>query len=333
MRERLVNISLTIAVILLAEGFLRLVDPIGIEHFEEVRKYADGLVFGESYGYIQKPHYQARLQGVDMTINRHGLRSPETAIEKPSNTKRLLILGDSVVLGWGAPQDSIFPARLQRILAADCETVEVIAAGVGSWNTRTEFEWLRARGMAFDPDVVLLLVVGNDADPKNVGHTDVPVDSLFASSIKRNRFGRFLGNAWHAAFRRSYLLGYVQYTRQLIDQRRVESRGYDAESPQWRDAQLALDGIIDLCEERRTELIIFLYGDVKITNQSGVLRAYKKHIEQRGLTSHTLPGFLFAQRRYHNSIVDGHENAEGHAILAGAMIDVVREHLSSGAAQ
>jgi len=172
-----------------------------------------------------------------------------------------------------------------------------------------------------------LLVVGNDADPKDVGHTDIPVDSLFATTLERNAFGRFLSDAWQASFRRSYILGYVQYARQLAGQRRIESKGYDESSPQWRDARQAMDGIIDECAKRETALVVFLYGDDNIAKQSGVLRAYKTHLENRGITPYTLPGFLFTERRYHNSIVDGHENAAGHAVLADAMIGPVRDYL------
>lgn len=323
MRTRFFNLSLLVASILFVEILLRLFDPIGIAHFAEIRKYQRGLTFGGAYGYLHTPGYRARVQGVDVVINEHGLRGPSTPLGKPAGTRRLLILGDSVVFGWGAPQDSIFPARLQRSFAARDSSVEVIAAGVASWNTRTEYEWLRARGLMFEPDALLVVVVGNDADPIYIGHSDVPRDSLFGPETPRRALGSALRDAWQRAYRRSRILAYVQYARVFVRQQGIESAGYPPDSPRWRDAQLALDGIIDTCGENGIELFVFLYGDDERVAKSGVLRAYRDHLAARGLQADTLPKTLFDDRRYRNSIVDGHENAAGHAVLAEVIDGVV----------
>lgn len=323
MRHRLLNLSLLVASILFIELLLRWFDPIGAVHFDEVRKYRNSLVFQESYGYLHRPGYRARVQGVDIVINQHGLRSPEAPLAKPAGTRRVLTLGDSVVLGWGAPQDSIFSARLDRDLDRPGAPVEVIAAGVASWNTRSEYEWLRARGVAFDPDVVMLLIVGNDVEPKDVGHSDVPLDSLLAPPTPGRTLWRFLQGAWQDGYVHSRILAHFQYARVFIRQQQKESAGYASESPQWRDARLALDGIADLCAARDIALVVFLYGDEGRVEQSGVLRAYREHLASRGMRTHALPRILFDDRRYHNSIVDGHENAAGHALLARAIGDVV----------
>lgn len=322
MRERSVKLLLLLASILIVEVALRAWDPIGLAHFREVRAYADALAFGEAWGYLHKPGYRARLQGVDVVINSHGLRSPETPLTKPAGTHRLLVLGDSAVFGWGAPQDSIFPARLERALDRADTPVDVIAAGVGSWNTRTEYEWLRARGMAFEPDVVVLLIVGNDADPKDVGRTDVPRDSLLAYMPESKKPAR-LRAAWQRAYRASFILAHVQYARVAFRQQRQETAGYPLDSPAWRDARTALDGIVDLCAHNRVALTVFLYGDEARVAQGSVLRAYRDRLRAHGIVAHTLPSVLSNERRYHNSFVDGHENSAGHAVLASEIGRVI----------
>ncbi len=327
MRARLQNISLLVASILFVELLLRLFDPIGISYFAGLRDYNDLLEFGAPWGYLHQPDQRARIQGVEITINQHGLRGPPASVEKPAGTKRLMILGDSVVFGWGAPQDSIFPARLQRRLAARDTSIEVIAAGVASWNTRTEYEWLRARGLAFAPDVLLLLVVYNDADPIHVGHTDVPRDSLLGAATPRRVVARVLRDAWKRAYQGSRICATIQYARVFARQRSLESAGYAPGSPQWRDARLALDGIIGRCEANGIDLVVFLYGDEQRVELSGVLRAYRDHLAARGITAHTLPPILFDDRRYQNSVVDPHENAAGHTVLEQAIVPVVLPRL------
>lgn len=75
--------------------------------------------------------------------------------------KRLLLLGDSIVLGWGV--DTTAAEYLQRILP----DWEVIPMGVGSWTTKDEVEWYLDVGKRFDPDVVVVIVCDNDTDERN----------------------------------------------------------------------------------------------------------------------------------------------------------------------
>jgi hypothetical protein len=138
--------SIAVALVLL-EVMLRLFDPIGIHYYFDANEYfGHAMVENPDYAYIHRPGLAARMQGVDVTIDSEGLRWPEFPVDKPPGEKRLLFLGDSVVFGWGVAQDSIFPMRVARRLQEEQSAWRVIAAGVGSWSTRTEYEWLRKRG-------------------------------------------------------------------------------------------------------------------------------------------------------------------------------------------
>jgi len=53
------------------------------------------------YVYIHKAGYRGRLGGAAVGINRYGLRGSEFDLEKAEGAVRLLIIGDSVVFGWG----------------------------------------------------------------------------------------------------------------------------------------------------------------------------------------------------------------------------------------
>ncbi len=316
-REWFLGLLLLVGAVLLVELLLHLTDPIGVGYFKALNDYLGSLEMGGSWAYLHKPGYRARLQGVDIAINQYGLRSPPTTIEKPRGTKRVLVLGDSVVLGWGAAQDSIFPARLDRDLDAPDAPVEVIAAGVVSWNTRTEYEWLHARGFAFDPDVVVLLIVGNDAQPKDARHADVHADSVLALVSADRTLPSRVQRMWRVAYSHSYLLGWVQYVRVSRRQQQAElTTGSPLDSSRWRDARLALDGIIDECRDRGVDLVVFLHGHSGTVERSSVGRAYRDHLAARGVPTGMFPSFLFEERRYRNSRVDAHENSAGHAILA-----------------
>jgi hypothetical protein len=102
---------------------------------------------------------------VSSRFNGYGMRDVEHALEKPSGTRRILVLGDSNTVGLGEPFEAIFPRRLQGILDRDGAApapVEVITAAVSGWNTVAERNYLEAEGLRFGPDLVVVLYATND---------------------------------------------------------------------------------------------------------------------------------------------------------------------------
>ena len=118
-------------------------------------------------GFELKPNYRdpdANLIHSYERTNAHGQRDIARERKKPSGTKRILVLGDSVVEGYGLPESDTIPAQLQRLVS---ENVEVLNFGVSAYCTLAEVELLATKGVEFQPDVVILLFVENDFDNFN----------------------------------------------------------------------------------------------------------------------------------------------------------------------
>jgi lysophospholipase L1-like esterase len=312
-----VLILLSAALICLIELCLTLLDPIGLCYFGESAKYFRSLRADADYAYSHVPGFKGKFQGVSVEINSAGFRGPEIGSADPATRMRLLVLGDSVVFGWGVPQNEIFPVRLQEMLEREFPEVEVIPAGVGSWNTRTEWEYLRTTGIHVNPELILLLVTSNDLQPKRTGRTAIPQDLLLASDGDGTG-NRLLSRAWRAGVRRSYLMAWVQFIRKTHDTGRRASQEM-AESPRWEDARLALDGIARLSRETGATLLVFLYGSPEKIERSAVLRLYRDYLSASDLDCYAFPDSLFSDRRLRNSVVDAHPNSDGHAIIAREM--------------
>jgi Flp pilus assembly protein TadD/lysophospholipase L1-like esterase len=97
--------------------------------------------------------------------NSHGQRDRERKLEKPEGVTRVIILGDSVVEGYGLRESETIPRRLEE-LYPDGST-EVLNFGVSAYCTLAEIELLEVKGIQFDPDVVILVFVENDFDNFN----------------------------------------------------------------------------------------------------------------------------------------------------------------------
>ena len=103
-------------------------------------------------------------------VNSKGLRGPEIPYSKPDGKDRVLVVGDSFTFGAQVEEDETFVARLGAYLhAGDAQagiepgSVETINAGVDGWNTINELSWLKAEGIKYAPDMVILMFyVGND---------------------------------------------------------------------------------------------------------------------------------------------------------------------------
>jgi len=98
--------------------------------------------------------------------NVFGLRSPYEQTEKPAGTTRVVVLGDSYT--WGeriASSDSVWPARLEKLLRDRFATdgFEVVNTGQKGFTTANEAEMLRRVGWQFQPDLVIVQWLVNDA--------------------------------------------------------------------------------------------------------------------------------------------------------------------------
>lgn len=98
--------------------------------------------------------------------NAHGQRDIERELVKAPGVRRILMLGDSVVEGHDIRDiDDTLSRQLERLYPEG--GVEVLNFGVSGYCTRAEVELLRVKGLAFDPDVILLVFVANDFDDFN----------------------------------------------------------------------------------------------------------------------------------------------------------------------
>jgi lysophospholipase L1-like esterase len=117
-------------------------------------------------GFVLQPG--VRLRHVDrdfsvaIAVNALGMRGPERDLRKPPGSARILLLGDSFAFGWGVEQAESFGARLESLLADRVGPVEVWSAAVPGWTTDQHYLYLRTRGLALDPDLVLLATGESD---------------------------------------------------------------------------------------------------------------------------------------------------------------------------
>lgn len=151
-------------------------------------------------------------------LNRFGIRGPDYEIPKAPGTFRVVCLGDSFTFAEGVHYDDSYAARLEDLLARSGrhEQVEVLNAGIQAYGTKEAVAFFLLRGRQFEPDVVTLGFVLNDATDfaetvrQNEARTrDVSLSTLGRASrlweyLERGRRARHLQEEFFATTRRSF---------------------------------------------------------------------------------------------------------------------------------
>lgn len=115
---------------------------------------------------VDTRHYVPGDYDVRITTNSAGMRGPrEYPVERVPGTRRVALLGDSFVFGYGVEDDEVVSAVLERRLNASAPpgtTYEVLNFAVsGSGQAEQLLTW-RHRAAAYRPDVVVLFYFSND---------------------------------------------------------------------------------------------------------------------------------------------------------------------------
>jgi lysophospholipase L1-like esterase len=309
--------------IVATEIILLTFDPLDLDFYDAVGEYYRSRILHTDYGfYINRPgdSYDMR-EGASVTINREGFRGDDFSFDKPKGTVRILCVGDSMTFGWGAPQNSIFPVILEKIALEEGFPCEVVTAAACSWNTRTEFNFFQKRGKLYNPDILLLLVVGNDLlTPEN-------------STPRREDFFRHM-MAGRMGLRHSYLLrAYFHFqSKFLAGPEFIEA--YERDPTVFDENLQALGEMISLCESLDIRPLVFLgvTGDGSSAFDQMYQSLYGNVLNEHGISTNVCQVY-FSDRDLKVSPADTHASALGHQLVAQTMYPKLRPLLQEAMEQ
>ncbi|MBI4052741.1 MAG: hypothetical protein HY394_01760 [Candidatus Diapherotrites archaeon] len=205
------EIPATIAVLLLLLLGLEITARVFLAPYEQPLCIfqADGKL-----GFRFQPNAQATLEKQEyrasIKTNSLGFRGPEPSAEKTKT--RILVLGDSWVVGQGVAEEKTFTRKLENYLAAEGGSVETINAGTSAYGTRQERIMLEGLMPEIKPDVVLLAFYnGNDFSENN--------DDFLKTTVVNGCIGRgsLFDKAKAFVFKNSRLAYFVEKRLELIE--------------------------------------------------------------------------------------------------------------------
>lgn len=137
---------------LFGEAFLRLLDP-------QLRmpRYITGTEYGIRGNIPNSTYRQVTPEAnVEMRVNGQGMRGDKDfTLEKPENTCRIALMGDSYFMGYEAHYEDTIGALLEIRLADRGYNVEVLNFAVSGFSTEEMLVEFEERTINFDPDIVI----------------------------------------------------------------------------------------------------------------------------------------------------------------------------------
>lgn len=261
--------------------------------------------------------YFDATNGIVYETNDHGFRGPEFDDLKAAGTRRIAVLGDSFTFGEGVKEPDTFCAQMRDLFGPG---VEVLNLGASAWGTKDEICYLEARGIQFQPDLVVVAYVLNDAD--YAGGLDLWVE--FRSQYEKRWLKHSYLASWVYAMIARGTLG-RQYLEQVVASSMNATKAWDESFAMLSRGQ-------EIAAQHGAKFMVcifpFMYDLTESHPMKPVHARIRAYCESHGIATLDLLDAFMGQKdtTLWAHPTDQHPNARGHRIAARALTAYIREH-------
>jgi lysophospholipase L1-like esterase len=296
------------------EILLRLAYPLYSNYNTEMWRYSKDIkvpLKKTGSGHEHRPNMLGNYYGVDIHTNSHGWRDREYSLS--TDKYRVMVLGASIVMGWGVDLEKSFTKVLEKRLNDENWTkkpgkrgVEVINTGVGNYNTEMQVNSFFRKGYEFDPDHIILFSYVSDSEP-----THPPVKPLLYKLMTSYLYA-FVSDKWinlRAAKDPNWT--FLNYYSKLNE----------SNNPGRLMMESAVEKLATYCQEKGIELEIVMLPEMhqfKNYPFAAVHQAMRDIGKKNGVEVVDLLPFFLEEvpTSLWVSGQDPHPNVKGHAIIA-----------------
>jgi lysophospholipase L1-like esterase len=307
--------------IICGEVSVRVISAVTLISDIEWQKYTSTMQeksLNPKFPYIHKANSSARLMGVKLDFNSMGHRGKDLKKIKKENEKRVYFAGNSLLLGWGVPQEDTYAEvvgkMLQEVKGNKSNVYyQSINAGIGGYTTFHQVEIFEDQVNTIDPDMVVLQYFINDAEDKSSGGSS----TIFRYSLLAATIHSFYNSIFFKA------------TGSLED---YYSKMYENESIGWKKTKKSINKLGEICREREIPLIALFVPDFHhLSSEDPYMLIYQKIFrtfkEAQIPLFNTLPGlqeeFGSNPRKAWVSSDDVHPNTKSHKIIGEGLFEFI----------
>ena len=322
MRNLLLGVTLTaaslVAVFALFEVYVRSTTTDGRNFDIEMWRYARDLKRVSDIPGVGHEHVPGRAgtyMGVEVKINSAGWRDRDYEMEKPAGAVRIMMLGDSLTFGWGAPPKDVTANILEQMLNQDGGQIyEVLNTGVGNTNTAMQVAYFIHEGYKYAPDMVVLNYFINDAEPTPTRTRNWLIENSYAAVVLAGRLDILMRTYFDRGDWKSYYGGL-----------------YASERAGWRNTRAAIAALADFCHRKGIDLVVVNYPELHQLSPypfKGISDLVRAEAAINGLPFLDLQPAVAAEppRSLWVTETDAHPNGRAARRFARAIAGFLREH-------
>ncbi len=323
--------------LLALEGLVRL---LGLER-ASYHSISSFCRYDPDLGWNLIPNHRAVFHGrhfaAVVETSEQGLRDRLYSLVPEMGRRRVLVIGDSFAWCWGVEIEQCFTKRLESMLHG----TDVITMGVPGYSTAQAMRLYELEGHRFNPDVVVLVFVGNDRgenmERSGRPHFELRDGSLVQTNVPVERGSGPL-KEWLTRNSRLYVQAkfgtqVVHELLKVVVERMVpdevaapgSSGGVQEDSPQdvsWRLTEALLDRLKSRVETDGAELVIAVADtDAKTTD---LLTQFCAARECRLTDAKPALQSAEAAGKQVRLVGDPHLAAAGQVILAESLLPLLR---------
>lgn len=244
------------------------------------------------------------LENVFYTINNDGLNQIENYTnQKDKKTYRIVTIGDSHTFGQNVNTQDNYPSQLNKLLneKLTCSTInkfEVINLGVYAYDIQYTVERFKKRGVKYNPDIVIWLLVSDDF--RRINEALLPKMRHYTKEAKEN--GEY--------------------------QKQIENGDYYKQWNRAREEVITefggLDSLLLLQKEYMNNINNYYSGNLLLTTYASMPGNYKKILKDFSIKRENtffndqLPNIYNLPEVI---LPDLHPNAKGHKLIAEETLD------------
>lgn len=277
----------------------------------------------------------------EITYNSMGFRDVEHSFNKPDNTFRILGIGDSFTLGFGAKFEESYLFRLEKKLNAisdNKKNVEIIKAGIGRYYPELERIFLEHYGVKYEPDLIIVGFVPNDINDTFMGMETITVQ---ADGYLLTREANEIGRIGSLLYINSHLMRLIldKYIKSKIDSKYEFEWGEiykpnDLYELQWKQIENEFEKIVSIADSINSQ-VLFLHiphmnpffqdKDWDLSYPGKRLSAWSEQKDINFVDSYPIL-YKESQNKTLYWPIDGHCNSEGYKIISDILFEYIIEN-------
>jgi hypothetical protein len=248
--------------------------------------------------------------------------------------RTVLLLGDSVVFGFGLPDTDTMASQLQRVCATQQLNYEIRNIGVPGYTSWNEYAALADYLKQHQLTDVVLLYISNDLTFEN-DYPRIGRGAFASFSGKEDRLHRFLRVLCTHVYVADLLSDGVKRLADVKKQEQPSVGRFDAQrlQPAIDYSMQALREIQELCREKNIRFAVGIYRDMIYYDDKQNWLAYeqaiKSALDRAGIRSFLVKSHIeklsVNQVRVHFN--DPHPSKEATALIVGDVLDELKRIL------